>query len=193
MRCERCGNEHDGHYFNEKFCSQKCSRTRIFSPEQREKAAEGLRAAWRIAKSGGRIIRGADTPESLRKHSEATKRLWREHPELYPRGDRAVMIGARTQQGKNPVPTNIFDMSGRTRMKVLRRLKLSCVHCGWDKAICDLHHVRGRCGPTPHDHKFLVYICPNCHRLAHGELLDTTMLPSFETAVGDRWLTCYFG
>lgn len=103
-----------------------------------------------------------------------------------------VASGVKTQRGKNKTPKNIYEVSARTRMKMIRRLELACFACGWDKAVCDLHHIDGRKQENPHRHSNLTYLCPNCHRLAHLKIL-IGKIPTFEKIVGNRWIADYYG
>ena len=95
---------------------------------------------------------------------------------------------------KNPkglrTPLNIFDMSRRTKCKVIKRLNIGCSQCGWNKASGDLHHIIERCNGGTDDHSNLTYVCPNCHRLAHDGLI--TEFVTFEKQVGDSWKEHYF-
>ncbi len=45
-----------------------------------------------------------------------------------------------------------------------------CFTCGWDKTVCDIHHIipKSKGGTDSYDN--LTILCPNCHRLAHTDL-----------------------
>lgn len=86
-----------------------------------------------------------------------------------------------------------MNVSSRTRLKIIRRLALSCAACGWDQEVCDLHHIHGRGGEDPHRHSNLIYLCPNCHRLAHAKKLSLREVPTFDEQVGSRWKEAYYG
>jgi DNA-directed RNA polymerase subunit RPC12/RpoP len=78
----------------------------------------------------------------------------------------------RCEKCKRKVPRtknikSILDLSKRTVSKVIKRLKLSCFICGWDKAACDIHHIIPKKQGGSNKHNNLTYVCPNCHRLAH--------------------------
>ena len=85
---------------------------------------------------------------------------------------------------------NLFTMSPRTKMKILRRLKLSCFKCGWNEASCDIHHIVQRSEGGTHDHTNLTILCPNCHRVAHEK--KQTDFESIEAVVGDKWKEFYY-
>ena len=80
---------------------------------------------------------------------------------------------------------NIYDMSSRTRSKVIKRMKLGCFNCGWDKAHCDIHHIVPSSAGGLDSHDNLTVLCPNCHRLAHENKI--TKFVSFEEKIGDGW------
>ena len=88
------------------------------------------------------------------------------------------------------IPENIFDVSNRTKVKILNRLNNGCSVCGWAEASCDLHHIipKSRGGTNNHDN--LTLICPNCHRLAHsGKELNFI---SLKEQVGENWRKYYY-
>jgi len=72
-------------------------------------------------------------------------------------------------------------------------MQLGCFRCGWNEGSCDIHHIRGRKIENPHAHHNLTHLCPNCHRLAHQNVVSTDELITFEDAVGDEWKKFYFG
>jgi 5-methylcytosine-specific restriction endonuclease McrA len=87
------------------------------------------------------------------------------------------------------IPENILDVSKRTMIKIFKRLKLHCSHCGWyvEGVSCDAHHIisKNKNGKDTNDN--LTYICPNCHRLAHsGKIRPEDLIPLTEQ-IGDRW------
>jgi hypothetical protein len=87
---------------------------------------------------------------------------------------------------------SILEVSPRTTRKILIRLGLlesGCFNCGWNLDICDLHHIREQAKGGAHTHDNLVYLCPNCHRLAHKGKLPP--VKSFAEVVGERWKQFY--
>lgn len=106
----------------------------------------------------------------------------------------ALAVG-RSTAGKfgRQAADNIYECSSRTKEKILLRLGLSCFNCGWDAGVCDIHHIRGRGGPDPHNHKNLTYLCPNCHRLVHSGKIDGTKMTTLADVIGDRWREYYYG
>lgn len=88
---------------------------------------------------------------------------------------------------------SIYEMSSRTRRKVLSRLGLPCSRCGWNEAICDIHHIRGRKIRDADNHRNLSYICPNCHRLVgERKVLANELVPLTKTFPRD-WRKHYYG
>lgn len=56
-----------------------------------------------------------------------------------------------------------------------------CENCGWDKTGCDRHRrVRER----GYFKENVIVLCPNCHRLAHQNLLDVDLLPQSQWGEG---------
>lgn len=102
--------------------------------------------------------------------------------------------GVKTSKGKFlKNPHSIWDVSKRTRTKILQRLEISCSHCGWNKCVCDLHHINGRKIKDCNSHKNLSYLCPNCHRMAHNNIIIPSELITLEEQIGDKWKECYYG
>jgi 5-methylcytosine-specific restriction endonuclease McrA len=71
-------------------------------------------------------------------------------------------------------------------------MKLECSNCGFDKIVCDLHHIKGRKIPDCHNHKNLSYLCPNCHRQADLKIIPESDLISLYDQIGDRWKQYYY-
>lgn len=71
---------------------------------------------------------------------------------------------------------NIYELSTRTIQKIIKRAKINCAICGWDKTTLDIHHINGRKIDNPDNHTNLVCLCPNCHRLAHEHKISKNEL-----------------
>lgn len=41
----------------------------------------------------------------------------------------------------------------------------TCELCGWNKASCDVHHIKKQCDGGTHEKSNLIVLCPNCHRM----------------------------
>ena len=81
---------------------------------------------------------------------------------------------AYTSVEKGNLPKQRNHLSARIRREFGL---LPCFSCGWDRAMCDVHHVvpRSKGGGNTYDN--LTIVCPNCHRLIHLFLLDVNFLP----------------
>ncbi len=88
---------------------------------------------------------------------------------------------------------SIFELSSRTVQKILKRLKLGCSECGWDKATCDIHHIDGRKIEDADNHKNLVLLCPNCHRLVHEGKIEKDKLIRLNNYLPKNWKDFYYG
>ena len=54
------------------------------------------------------------------------------------------------------------------QMVALFNYRCECAICGWDKAVCDVHHIDGNSKNNKIEN--LVFLCPNCHRdLEHNQ------------------------
>jgi len=95
---------------------------------------------------------------------------------------------------RNVEATSILDMSKRTTMKILRRMKLPCFTCGWyhENVVGDVHHIIPRKEGGTDENTNLTYICPNCHRLAHSGIIKPNDLISIQDYLGDKWKDYYF-
>lgn len=92
---------------------------------------------------------------------------------------------------------NIYQLSSRTVTKIVNRLlknkEISCCVCGWDLARGHIHHIKGRKIENANSHDNLTYLCPNCHTLAHENLLDMSKVINLNVHIGDLWKKYYFG
>ena len=124
---------------------------------------------------------------SKNKISLAKKEFYKNNPEVAQNSSKAHL----KQIGDSI--TSILDVSSRTTVKILKRLNIGCSLCGWDKASCDVHHIKGRQIEDANAHSNLAYLCPNCHRLVHSGVIGRDALISLETQIGDRWKDYYYG
>lgn len=153
-----------------KFCSHRCSA--IYGNRRRDPPTE----------------------EHKRKVSQSLKAYWKNNPDKIRRGEIASKNAAKGTKGKyNRKPKNIYNLSSRTRRKIMQRLNTKCCRCAWGEGSCDIHHFYGRKGNDPHNHSKICCICPNCHRLVHEGKVSRKELKSFEEQFGDKWLEYYYG
>lgn len=177
--CETCGNDHDGTYGAGRFCSLKCANSRgERSTETRKKISIAL----------GGIERQERKCEVCPKTFWITKRAHLERKFCSQKCANTSKIKGKFS------PRSLWDCAPKTICKVLKRLnKMLCSNCGWDKATCDVHHIKGRKIENPHAHSNLTLLCPNCHRLAHAGVIPVEMLVSFEVFLGTDWEKAYYG
>jgi predicted HNH restriction endonuclease len=105
----------------------------------------------------------------------------------------SVAVGKSTKGKFNKMPANIFDVSNRSRSKIVSRLNLKCFNCEWNEAKCDIHHKFGKKISDCNNHNFLIALCPNCHRKVHEKKLDVSALKTLQDVVGEAWRDFYFG
>lgn len=163
MNCENCEQEHDGTFATGRFCSLKCSRsfaTKYKRKEINQKVSNSLK---------GRQVGGA-VPGRIK--------------------GKPKIIEHREKLGKAMMIHTIRNLSKRTITKILKRLNLGCSRCGWKETISDIHHIIHRKKGGSDEHENLVYLCPNCHRLAHdGKIVEFITM---KEQVGERWRDFYF-
>ena len=51
----------------------------------------------------------------------------------------------------------------------IRHYGNKCERCGWDKALCDVHHRIPKAKGGLHTIENAVVLCPNCHRIEHEQ------------------------
>mgnify|MGYP002784350576 CR=1 FL=1 len=169
-QCKECGNSFIADRNRRVFCNQTCSAN--FNNKQRGPVSE----------------------EQKKKTSKALREFYSKNPEKILRGkQKEILAGTQTKGKYKSNPKNIFDMSHRTRSKIIKRLKLNCFRCGWKEGTCDIHHINGRKIDDPHNHMNLISLCPNCHRLVGEKKIDISDYKTFHDAVGDKWKEVYYG
>lgn len=131
---------------------------------------------------------------SKKKISSSLKKHNRENPRFKEPKKEFFWNGIRTSKGrfvKNP--KNIYELSKRTRSKIMDRMKTKCSRCDWNEEICDIHHIYGRDIDNCHNHNNLSILCPNCHRLAQRGLIPKEELINMDEQIGDEWKKHYYG
>jgi hypothetical protein len=90
--------------------------------------------------------------------------------------------------------TSLMDMSKRTMVKILKRLKLPCSYCGWFilGVVGDVHHIVEKRDGGLDTHDNLSYLCPNCHRCVHSKIIESKDLVTLEDYIGDSWKQYYY-
>ena len=165
-KCENCKKKHSGEYGSGRFCSGKCARG--FSTKEKRKEINN-KVSMTLS---NKLHDGLTTQQVIQ------RRLAEKHASYL----------------RKIEATSLLDLSKRTVSKILKRMNLPCSRCGWhvSGAICDIHHIlpRKKGGVDSHDN--LTYICPNCHRLAHSNLLNVKELINLNDYIGDSWKQYYF-
>lgn len=171
-KCQECNKEFevDCRTKRKKFCSMHCSA--VFNNKKRGNLSEEHRV-----NIGNKI-----------------KEKWENNPEVFSTGEEhAKKVGKGTKgKFKNNV-NSIADLSSRTVQKILKRLKLKCSNCGWDKTTCDIHHINGRKIEDFNNHENLSLLCPNCHRLVHEGKLKKEELKNLNYTIPNNWRDYYYG
>lgn len=111
-------------------------------------------------------------------------------------GRKHSLAVGKTTQGRFKDIANvnsIYELSNRTRMKVIRRMNVSCCLCGWNEEIIDIHHIISRKNGGSNNHSNLTPLCPNHHRLANAGKIGPEKFTTLETLWGDSWKLEYFG
>lgn len=72
---------------------------------------------------------------------------------------------------------NKLNITKGIALKIIKRYNIGCFNCGWNKSICDFHHIIPRRKGGSNNGNNLTYLCPNCHRLAdRGKLRNLITL-----------------
>ena len=91
------------------------------------------------------------------------------------------------------LPESILQLSSRTIRKIFKRMKLPCSRCGWNEAVCDLHHIKGKKILDANNHTNLTYLYPNCHRLFHCKIIGVEDVINLKDYIGETWGKFYYG
>lgn len=181
---KNCQKEFKTYDHRQQFCSKTCgakNRNTVWSKESRAKAKKTLARKYledpkyseRMSASLIAYYKNNENKNKGEKHSKA--------------------VGKATKGKFNANPNNLYELSGRTRLKIIRRLNLKCSQCGWNEDVCDIHHINGKKIHDPHNHKNLCILCPNCHRLAHKNKIEKEKLKNLEDQIGLDWKQFYYG
>jgi hypothetical protein len=163
VKCANCGKEiiRPQWRFNTKpmkhyFCSKKC-----YGQYKSKHADE-----YPLSKIKHRFIVATELTENLLRKEYSENRL------------RIKDISRKYNCGYSTIQArlkkyNIKTDRGRYRKgnseaywrKYFQRKYKGCQHCGWDKDVCDVAHIKSRKKGGEYIEKNLLYLCPNCHRL----------------------------
>jgi hypothetical protein len=169
MICLNCKVKLESRDKRTKFCSRSCSTTfnnlrRVITNSHRENIANSLKKYYEV---------------------NPTKMRGWEH---------AQAVGRGTKGKYNKTLKTIYDVSSRTRAKIIARLNLKCCVCGWDEDSIDIHHILPRKDGGSDDLANLTPLCPNHHRLADKKKLSIELLIPLSIILPHDWSDqVYFG
>lgn len=157
--CEHCGKEHDGSFGSGRFCCKSCANARSHSEEARLKCSVTLKSTYARIEQEGRTCENCG---AIYLSKDMARKLCFD---CLP----STIVHANVS---NKEPQSILDLSKRTTVKILRRMKLPCSCCGFyiDGISLDVHHIIPRADGGLDEMTNLTYICPNCHRIAHTDV-----------------------
>ncbi len=150
MKCERCGDKHDGSYVSGRFCSKRCSHTREQTAESNRKRSEALRGHHN---NRGQIPWNKGKKIPLEKRRKSNYRS----PNKIPIDEILA--------GKHP---RMRSYTVRNKLLAEGIIKDGCDRCEWLEkrdgylwSTCHLHHKDG--DHSNHRLDNLELLCPNCH------------------------------
>ncbi len=127
------------------------------------------------------------------KVSESLRKYYRDNPDKKISHTKAVDQGILSQKGKRKKAQSLLELSKRTVSKIMKRAGVGCSNCSWNECICDIHHINGKKIEDADNHNNLTYICPNCHRKAHNNIIEKKDLINLTDYIGDNWKKYYYG
>jgi DNA-directed RNA polymerase subunit RPC12/RpoP len=179
-KCERCDALHDGNYGSGRFCSEGCSRRRIYSAETKQKLSESIKKSRH------------DNPKVIEYSCERCGVAFNQNRAIR-KGNKIHCQGCRRKRGRPVQPIRKFaDLSKRTIGKIMKRANIGCFACGWNEARCDIHHVIAKSKGGSDENDNLINICPNCHRKAHEnptqDFLDKLKMNTIDKVFSNYYL-----
>ncbi|RDJ35396.1 MAG: hypothetical protein DWQ19_11310 [Crenarchaeota archaeon] len=175
LKCERCGNNHDGKFGSGRFCSENCSRKRKTSNTTKEKIRKSLEKYRKENPNPG--------------YDYVCEKCGKEyHTQRKKRENRRAHCDDCKRQTPHTLrsATSILDYSKRTVGKILKRAGASCAICGYKKSRCDIHHIIPKSKGGSDDLDNLIIVCPNHHRELH-ELKEFTIDELKEKSIYNLW------
>lgn len=183
--CLNCNKTFKDNYKEQKFCDRSCSssynnKLRILSPKTKHKIKNSL---IKFNTENKRIYNYVCS--KCRDPFEASRRIKKGRPTNCSKCKRKVKkLNIRDV-------LSLKELSKRTVSKIFRRMQLGCSACGWDKCVCDLHHIVPKVRGGLDTHNNLSYLCPNCHRLVHNGQLKIFI--TLKDQIKDTWKKYYLG
>lgn len=164
--CENCNIENLGNYGSKRFCSERCARS-FSTKKDRDKINEMVSDTLIRKNNNGLNKIQVLEKKGLEKHASYIRK-------------KELM--------------SLFDLSSRTISKILIRLELPCSNCNWYKkgVSLDLHHIIERKNGGNNMHTNLSYLCPNCHRCVHSDIIKKNDLITLDLYIGNKWKDFYY-
>lgn len=175
--CGKCKKEHDGSFGSGRFCSRACANTRSPSEATKNKIRVSVR----------RHLENNPKP-SKPKPKHICEKCGNEF-RAYIRKDRKKYCNQCKRQVVRGIenPKSLLVFSKRTVSKILKRANKCCTICGWNKARCDIHHIRERSKGGTDEHTNLIIICPNCHRVIGEGKCELTTSQLLELSIANTF------
>ena len=164
-KCENCSKDHDGLYGSGRFCSKECARG-FSTKEKRSEINEAVSKTLR------------KTDKGLSKQQIIQRNVADKHASY----ERKIEV------------STLFELSKRTISKIFKRMNLPCSKCGWfvKNVVGDIHHIVEQKNGGTDEHTNLTYVCPNCHRMIHSNIIESKDLITIHDYIGDEWKKFYY-
>lgn len=159
MICEKCKNEYQGKFGSGRFCSKACANSRI--PNENTKAKQSKSMKDFYVKNP--VVKKPDYKKEMLCEKCGDLFLWKADKRRKIHCDKCKRKCVKFKEGI----LSITGVSKRTISKILNRANKCCSICGWNEAICDIHHIIPKHKGGSEDHSNLIIVCPNCHRVSH--------------------------
>ncbi len=163
MKCENCGQEHDGSYGSRRFCSSTCARG--FSTKEKRK--EINKKVSKKLRKDGLTLEQKRQKKNKEKHASYVRET--EVTSIMDLSKRTVMKILRRME----LPC---FFCGWYVVNVS----------------CDVHHIVEKKKGGTDEMSNLTYLCPNCHRLVHSGVLKFDKLVNMQDYIGDSWKKFYY-
>lgn len=184
--CKVCGKLVVTKYGSGRFCSQKCANSHILSKETKQKISNALKGRNLSDETKEKISISLINSEINKRYKyicEKCNNIFFKRDKIK-EGRKIHCNNCKRQvRHSNDNFINIKELSKRTINKIIKRLKVKCVICGWNKANCDIHHIVPRKEGGNNDNSNLVFVCPNCHRMIHSHCKEITREMLFEKSI----------
>lgn len=184
--CESCGKLVTKKFGSGRFCSQKCANSHILSKETKQKISNALKGRNLSDETKEKISISLINSEINKRYKyicEKCNNIFFKRDKIK-EGRKIHCNNCKRQvRHSNDNFINIKELSKRTINKIIKRLKVKCVICGWNKANCDIHHIVPRKEGGNNDNSNLVFVCPNCHRMIHSHCKEITREMLFEKSI----------